>query len=116
MSSYEMKNWEAGEYGGTLVEVPSFMIGHLLTRHHPDCAVSLALQRSAPDRDSTRRLEEAQSTVCTCGADRPINVKPLSVDRRDNRDPETVGRQIQGDPSCQSSSPSSTQPPTAPAS
>lgn len=97
MSSYEMRQWQGGEYGTELVEVPSYMVGHLLTRHHPECAVAMCLHRSAADRDAARRVEEAKATVCTCGADRPLNVRPGGVDRRDNRDPEEVGRKhLQG--------------------
>lgn len=104
MSSYEMKQWLGGEYGTELVEVPSYMIGHLLTKHHPECAVSMCLHRSAGDHDASRRVEEAHATVCTCGADKPLTLRPTGGDRRDTRDPEQVGLQILGDPSCQNSS------------
>lgn len=102
MSSYEMKQWQGDE----LVEVPSFMIGHLLTKHHPECAVSMCLHRTAGDHDASRRMEEAHATVCTCGADRPLHLRPTSsVDRRDTRDPEEIGRDhLRGDFACQNSS------------
>lgn len=96
---YEAKQWGRDEDGNrVLVPVVAWEIGQLMTRHHEDCRVREELRRSARTGTSAeRRLELANTTACTCGArEHEGNTAPIetvSRDRRDNRDPQTVGRE-----------------------
>lgn len=97
MSSYESKTWARDPVTGEerLVEIPSWGISMLLTRHRVDCAVCAELRRSVGKGYTVeRRLELAREAACTCGsAERqPVPaLSPTSRDMRDNRDPAQVG-------------------------
>jgi hypothetical protein len=98
LPGYEKAHWGPGGYGTELVAFTDWSIGMLMTRHHEDCRVRGELRRSVgKGLTQERRLALAEEAACTCGAREHIgNAEPVGhsgVDRRDNRDPATVGRE-----------------------
>lgn len=93
---YEKSEWVEGPDGKPVLRRrPGWDLTQELTRHRADCRVSEEIRRSVgKGMEIDRRLALAQTAACTCGARDESLVewwKPVSVDRRDNRDPVDVG-------------------------